>query len=144
MSKTNAYHHCTLLVDCNKKTMSAMLGSKDVGKIFIKFISNISQQLTVEIFLFQPNIITKATRSVPSIVINLRELNPSVNVDRLMTVVGLGYLNTKPFRKSDAENIINEPRGFLFISPEEKYFPGAILLVIYFWPPLKSCYSFVN
>ncbi|XP_065202510.1 lipoyl amidotransferase LIPT1, mitochondrial [Planococcus citri] len=99
LSRKSAYHHCTLLVDANKKRMSAALHN------------------------FQKNIITNATRSTPAPILNLRELNPSITIERLMTVVGLQYMRTIPsINTKQIESV--KAKGFRFVSPEERYFPG--------------------
>lgn len=54
---------------------------------------------------------------------NLREANSSVNIDRLMTVVGLEFLSTSFRTRTDPVL----PNGFYFVTPDEKLFPGTYL-----------------
>lgn len=73
---------------------------------------------------------TNATASRPSDVVNLREINNTINVDRLMTVIGLEYLRTCPVsdESNHTEDIIRQD-GFHIISPNERFFPGKNLFI---------------
>ncbi|CAI6344458.1 unnamed protein product [Macrosiphum euphorbiae] len=70
LGRPNAYHHCTLLVNCNRELMSNLLRKRE------------------------KNIETNATVSVTSDVLNLTQINNKVCINRLMTAVGLQYLKT--------------------------------------------------
>ncbi|KAL4120705.1 hypothetical protein QTP88_013348 [Uroleucon formosanum] len=70
LGRPNAYHHCTLLVNCNRELMSNLLKKRE------------------------KNIETNATVSVTSDVLNLTQINNQVCINRLMTAVGLQYLKT--------------------------------------------------
>lgn len=48
-----------------------------------------------------------------------------------MTVVGLGFLQAKPLVKLGSKDFLTVPKGFHFVCPEEKYFPGLIFFAIY-------------
>ncbi|XP_050536007.1 lipoyltransferase 1, mitochondrial [Daktulosphaira vitifoliae] len=93
LGRPNAYHHCTLLINCNRHLMSNLLRKHE------KCIE------------------TNATVSVPSSVINLKEINERISINRLVTVIGLDYLNS-----INNKNTVNY--GFNYIKPDEKIFPG--------------------
>ena len=63
---------------------------------------------------------TTASASHPSQTINLRELNSSVTVDRLMTVIGLEYLST-----CCSDGRAFDSQGFHLVNPKNEYFPGT-------------------
>lgn len=67
--------------------------------------------------VFQKNIETNATVSVPSDVLNLTQTNNKVSINRLMTAIGLQYL-----KATDDKTIINQ--GFNYVTPDEHTFPG--------------------
>ncbi|XP_043475249.1 lipoyltransferase 1, mitochondrial [Leptopilina heterotoma] len=101
LGRPNAYHHCTLLVDANKRTLSLALERKETG------------------------ITTNATQSIRSLVKNLTEINPHVRIDKLMNAIGWEFLRTKPLIAEDGGyNLVQKQRGFQMINPTEGWFPG--------------------
>lgn len=102
LGRPNAYHHCTLLVDCNKDHLRGAL--KRTGK---------------------EEIISKATASVPSPIKNLADVNKNVNVQSLLTAIGYEFLRTTPDKLLDGgREYVMQQRGFQLINPTEKWFPG--------------------
>jgi len=101
LGRPNSYHHCTLLVDVNKNCLSEALHKYEKG------------------------IETNATQSVPSPVLNLSDVNPSVNVSRLISSIGWEYLRTTPItRKDGGWDLVGKQRGFQMINPTNDWFPG--------------------
>lgn len=101
LGRPNAYHHCTLLVDVNKKDLSQALHKYDKG------------------------ITTNATVSTPSHVLNLNEVNPAISVERLITAVGWEYLRTSAISQQDGGwDLVAKQRGFQLVNPTDDWFPG--------------------
>ncbi|XP_050440485.1 lipoyltransferase 1, mitochondrial isoform X2 [Adelges cooleyi] len=93
LGRPNAYHHCTLLINCNREFMSKLLSKHE------------------------KHIETNATVSVPSDVMNLKQIDYKISINRLITAVGMDYLQLV-----GDENTINN--GFNYITPNEETFPG--------------------
>ncbi|KAG5895055.1 hypothetical protein JTB14_021022 [Gonioctena quinquepunctata] len=101
LGRSNAYHHCTLLVKANKVDLSLALQKQDA------------------------EIKTNATKSERSKVMNLCEADPNVDVTKLMTAIGWEYMRTQPFSLIDrGMELANEQKGFQMINPTEDWFPG--------------------
>ncbi|KAK7861686.1 hypothetical protein R5R35_005357 [Gryllus longicercus] len=101
LGRPNAYHHCTLLVDVNKVALRQSLHKDDKG------------------------IVTNATQSVASPIMNLCEINQHVKVERMLGAVGWEYLRTCPETLEDGgQDLINKQRGFQLINPTDNWFPG--------------------
>ncbi|KAG5673261.1 hypothetical protein PVAND_003324 [Polypedilum vanderplanki] len=98
----NAYHHCTLLVDCNKNNLKSALTRNE-----------------------KEEIISKATASVRSPIKNLADVNKNVNVQQLLTAIGYEFLRTPADKLCDGgRELVMQQRGFQLINPTEKWFPG--------------------
>jgi lipoyltransferase 1 len=98
----NAYHHCTLLVDCNKNNLRGALMRSE-----------------------KEEIISKATESVRAPIKNLADVNKNVNVQQLLTAIGYEFLRTPADKLSDGgRELVMQQRGFQLINPTEKWFPG--------------------
>ncbi|XP_063928503.1 lipoyl amidotransferase LIPT1, mitochondrial-like [Zophobas morio] len=101
LGRPSAYHHCTLLVNCNKVNLSQALQKLDAG------------------------IQTNATKSIKSKIINLCEENPKLDVPSLYRVVGWEYLRTQALSVKDGGlELANKQKGFQMINPTEQWFPG--------------------
>ncbi|XP_011309909.1 lipoyltransferase 1, mitochondrial [Fopius arisanus] len=101
LGRPNAYHHCTLLVNVNKRNLSMALEKKEAG------------------------ITTNATESTRSPVKNLNEINGRVNTDALISAVGWEYLRTKAMSLEDGgDSLVQRQKGFQMINPTEQWFPG--------------------
>lgn len=101
LGQTNAYHHCTLLVDADKSRLKDALHKEDV------------------------KIESRATASVPSPVKNLIDVNRHVNVAQLQTSVGYEFLRTAATRLDDGgRDLVMLQRGFTTINPTDKWYPG--------------------
>lgn len=75
--------------------------------------------------LLQDEIETNATRSLASPTRNLREVNYHVKNDRLLSALGWEYLRSTAITNQDGgPEQINKQRGFQFINPTDKWFPG--------------------
>ncbi|KAI5644953.1 lipoyltransferase 1, mitochondrial isoform X1 [Phthorimaea operculella] len=97
VGRLTAYHHCTLLVNANKADLSKALAKRE----------------------------TNATRSTPSPVVNLAEVDNKVTVDSLQTALGYEYLRTPAVSLQDGgQDQIAKQRGFQFINPTDDWFPG--------------------
>ncbi|XP_044741660.1 lipoyltransferase 1, mitochondrial [Chrysoperla carnea] len=100
LTRTNCYHHCTLLVDVNKSALGNALLKKDLG------------------------IESNATKSIPSPVLNLKDENRHVNMNKLMTAVGWEYLRTPATELIDnGMKYASQQNGFKYINPTEGWFP---------------------
>ncbi|CAH1153441.1 unnamed protein product [Phaedon cochleariae] len=101
LGRLSAYHHCTLLVNANKVDLSLALQKQEV------------------------EIITNATKSIRSKIMNLCEENPDVTVDNLMTVVGWEYMRTPALTLTDGGiELANQQNGFQLVNPTEEWFNG--------------------
>ncbi|XP_034949986.1 lipoyltransferase 1, mitochondrial [Chelonus insularis] len=101
LGRPNAYHHCTLLVDVNKKKLSLALERKEQG------------------------IVTNATESTCSPVRNVTDLNSHIQVGNLVNAIGWEYLRTKALTLEDGGNyLVQQQKGFQMINPTEDWFPG--------------------
>lgn len=101
LGQTNAYHHCTLLVNADKSRLKDALHKEDV------------------------KIESRATASVPSPVKNLIDVNRHVNVTQLQTSVGYEFLRTTATRLDDGgRDLMMLQRGFNLINPTDKWYPG--------------------
>ncbi|XP_033229345.1 lipoyltransferase 1, mitochondrial [Belonocnema kinseyi] len=106
LGRPNAYHHCTLLVDVNKRALSMALEKKETG------------------------ITTNATQSTRSLVKNLTDVNSHIRTDKLLNAVGWEYLRTKALVLEDGGyNLVQKQKGFQMINPTEDWFPGINNLV---------------
>lgn len=82
------------------------------------------------ITMFQKNIETNATVSVPAEVLNLTQINNSVSINRLMTAVGLQYLKT-----IGDNSTLNQ--GFNYVTPDEHTFPGELFFYAIIFNSIK-------
>lgn len=97
----NAYHHCTLLVHSDKKSLRNALIKDDV------------------------EITSRATTSVRSPVKNLVDVNRHVNVEQLQSAIGHEFLRTSATELVDhGRELLMKQRGFQMINPTEQWFPG--------------------
>ncbi|XP_063219997.1 lipoyl amidotransferase LIPT1, mitochondrial [Bacillus rossius redtenbacheri] len=102
LGSKNAYHHCTLMVDVDRCQLSQALKKNIVG------------------------VDTNATKSIPSPVLNLNDVNSSVTVEKLLGAVGWEYLRTTPLTMQDAgHDFISQQNGFQLVNPTEGWFPGV-------------------
>ncbi|KAM0728596.1 Lipoyl amidotransferase LIPT1, mitochondrial [Formica fusca] len=101
LGQSNAYHHCTLLVNVNKINLSSALAKKENG------------------------IITNATTSTRSIIKNLSDINRNIQVDKLISAIGWEYMRTKALVLEDARyDLVQQQKGFQYVNPTEDWFPG--------------------
>ncbi|KYM95171.1 PREDICTED: lipoyltransferase 1, mitochondrial isoform X2 [Cyphomyrmex costatus] len=101
LGKPNAYHHCTLLVNVNKANLSSILERKENG------------------------IVTNATTSIRSPIMNLIDINQNIQMDKLLSAIGWEYLRTKALTLEDGRyDLVEQQKGFKFINPTEDWFPG--------------------
>lgn len=101
LGRPNSYHHCTLLVDVDKRKLSEALHRFDKG------------------------IETNATASVPSPVKNLSDINPSINTHRLISSVGWEFMRRTAISQQDGGwDLVSKQRGFQMINPTDDWFPG--------------------
>ncbi|CAG9828579.1 unnamed protein product [Diabrotica balteata] len=101
LGRTNAYHHCTLLVNVNKVDLSMALQKPEA------------------------EIKTNATQSVRSKIMNVCEDNPIVDVKNLMTFIGWEYMRMHPLKLIDGGmELANKQNGFQLVNPTEGWFPG--------------------
>ncbi|KYN41765.1 Lipoyltransferase 1, mitochondrial [Trachymyrmex septentrionalis] len=101
LGKPNAYHHCTLLVNVNKANLSSILERKENG------------------------IVTNATTSIRSPIMNLIDINRNIQMDKLLSAIGWEYLRTKALALEDGRyDLVEQQKGFKFINPTEDWFPG--------------------
>lgn len=99
LGRPNSYHHCTLLVDVNKRRLVKALEEN-------KFKTN-------------------ATQSIPSPTINLSDVHSGITMDGLMTAIGWEYLRTSAITQKDLGwELISKQRGFQMINPTDDWFPG--------------------
>ncbi|XP_033322060.2 lipoyltransferase 1 isoform X1 [Megalopta genalis] len=109
LGKSNAYHHCTLLVNVNKSALSLALETNKDG------------------------IKTNATASTRSPVKNLIDVNSHICMDKLINAIGWEYLRTKALVLEDGgQDLIQQQKGFQYINPTEDWFPGLDELVSQF------------
>ncbi|XP_012064507.1 PREDICTED: lipoyltransferase 1, mitochondrial [Atta cephalotes] len=101
LGKLNAYHHCTLLVNVNKANLSSILERKE------------------------NSIVTNATTSIRSPIMNLIDINRNIQMDKLLSAIGWEYLRTKALALEDGRyDLVEQQKGFKFINPTEDWFPG--------------------
>lgn len=101
LGKPNAYHHCTLLVNVDKTNLSSILERKENG------------------------IVTNATTSTRSPIMNLLDINRNIQMDKLLSAIGWEYLRTKALVLEDGRyDLVEQQKGFKFINPTEDWFPG--------------------
>lgn len=101
LGQPNAYHHCTLLVNCNKDNLKGALVKDDV------------------------EIVSKATQSVRSPIKNLVDVNRKVNMPQLLSAIGYEFLRTPATELSDGgRELLEKQSGFQLINPTEQWFPG--------------------
>ncbi|XP_076160456.1 lipoyltransferase 1 isoform X2 [Ptiloglossa arizonensis] len=106
LGRPNAYHHCTLLVDVNKSALSLALERKE------------------------NDVETNATESTRSPIINLKDINSHICMDKLIDAIGWEYLRTKALVLEDGgQDLIQQQKGFQFINPTEDWFPGLNKLI---------------
>lgn len=94
VGKSNAYHHCTVLVNVDKRKLRNLLQKRDTG------------------------IFTNATKSVPVPVMNLSEIHQTITVESLMEAVSQHYLNCDSNFKNNWHYAVK------YIQPNEDSFPG--------------------
>lgn len=94
LGRTNAYHHCTLLVNTNKERLKDALVKDDV------------------------EIISRATTSIRSPVKNLKDANNYVNVKQLQTAIGYEYL------KASVTTLDVNDQNVHMVNPTESLYPG--------------------
>lgn len=100
LGRQSAYHHCTLLVRTNKQQMKlALQGDK--------------------------NIQSKATASIPALVMNLHDANEDISVQQLISSIGRKYLesSTKGIDAS-SQQMYQLSNGYTLINPTDDWFPG--------------------
>lgn len=69
---------------------------------------------------------SNATASVRSPIKNLVDVNPHVQMNRLISAIGWEYLRTKPLAIEDGGyDFIQQQKGFQLINPTEDWFPGT-------------------
>lgn len=74
---------------------------------------------------FQHAIVTNATTSTRSPIMNLSDINRNIEVDKLLSAVGWEYLRTKALVLEDGRyDLVEQQKGFKFINPTEDWFPG--------------------
>lgn len=101
LGRPSAYHHCTFLVNANKPNLSEALHKDNI------------------------DIVTNATKSIKSKIMNLCEENPQISVKKLFNVIGWEYLRTAAFTFQDnGMEFANAQNGFQVINPTEQSFPG--------------------
>lgn len=101
LGRPNAYHHCTLLVDVNKSSLSAALERKETG------------------------ITTNATVSTRSPIKNLIDLNSHIRMEKLINAIGWEFLRTKALVLEDGgRDLVQRQKGFQLINPTDDWFPG--------------------
>lgn len=101
LGKSNAYHHCTLLVNTNKHTLREAL---------IKYDAEIK---------------SRATTSTPAPVKNLADFNGQINVSDSMVAIGMEYLRTTATDADTVRDIERIDHGkFQWIEPAEEFYPG--------------------
>ncbi|GJQ85965.1 hypothetical protein Trydic_g21812 [Trypoxylus dichotomus] len=98
LARTVAYHHCTLLVNSDKRILRDSLRKP------------------------QYKIETNATRSTTSNVLNLADVNANITIERLMVCIGLEYFAT-PIPECAKQHTIGD---FNKLRPTEETFPGLI------------------
>ncbi|KAK9889308.1 hypothetical protein WA026_004589 [Henosepilachna vigintioctopunctata] len=102
LGSTNAFHHCSLMVNINKVDYTYSLMQRESG------------------------ILQKETkRSVKSKIMNIHDENPEVAVRELLKVIGWEYMRTSALAVKDGGiHLANQQKGFQLINPSESWFPG--------------------
>ncbi len=95
-----AYHHCTVLVDVNTCMLHDALGSR---------IEEVE---------------TRATQSIRVPVKNLRDADPTFDVNQLEEAVGWEFLRTDLNGVDVGMKAAKNQRGFTLVNPEEGWFKG--------------------
>jgi len=67
---------------------------------------------------------TRATKSVKATVTNLKDTEPSVTVDNVLTSIGYEFLRTDKNGNDGGEETIKQQRGFKLVNPSNQWFPG--------------------
>ncbi|XP_042232536.1 lipoyltransferase 1, mitochondrial-like [Homarus americanus] len=100
LGRESAYHHCTLLVGTDKHQLKlALQGDKSIQ--------------------------SKATFSVPSLVMNLKDANQDITVEQLITSIGRKYLESSVVgNEASSQQMIQLSNGYTLINPTDDWFPG--------------------
>jgi lipoyltransferase 1 len=73
----------------------------------------------------EKHIVSKATKSIRSPIINLCDVNRHVNVPQLLSAVGYEFLRTMAVELNDGgRDLLMKQCGFQLINPNERWFPG--------------------
>ena len=75
-------------------------------------------------FFSQDTVETRATQSVRVPVRNLRDVDPSVDVDRLQETLGWEFLRTNIDGVDGGMEEAAKQRGFQLVRPDDAWFPG--------------------
>lgn len=67
---------------------------------------------------------TNATKSIRSPVINLKEVEPKINVENSLEAIGYEFLRTDENGGDGGQELIKKQRGFQMINPSDEWFPG--------------------
>ncbi|XP_014250432.1 lipoyltransferase 1, mitochondrial [Cimex lectularius] len=103
IGRLNTYHHCTLLVDVDKKLLKSSL------------VQNEEMSISG----------STATKSAPSPTVNLKELHSGITVQKLVAEVGWQYLRTTALTQQDGGwNQVQKQNGFQLVNPSHDWFPG--------------------
>lgn len=100
LGRTNAYHHCTLLVNTNKERLIGALVKDDV------------------------EIISRATTSIRSPVKNLKDANYYVDVKQLQTAIGCEYLKASETGLDVNDQRSADQQKIHMVNPTESLYPG--------------------
>lgn len=81
----------------------------------------------INVFIvLQNDVETNATESTRSPIINLKDINSHICMDKLIDAIGWEYLRTKALVLEDGgQDLIQQQKGFQFINPTEDWFPGT-------------------
>lgn len=96
----NAYHHLTVLVNADLKKLSSLLNPNTEG------------------------LVSRATKSIKSPVENLKNADPSVSVEKVLSAVGYEFLRTDNNGNDGGKQTIEKQRGFQMVNPTNEWFPG--------------------
>lgn len=101
LGTSNAYHHCTLLINVNKANLNSILERKE------------------------NDIVTNATTSTHSAIMNLSDINPNIHMKKIIACIGWEFMRTKALVCEDGQyDFVQQQKGFQYINPNEHWFPG--------------------